>query len=174
MDDMDDLGKQLRAKMDESWQEYREFGQWKGGLKFDRALPLESPAPTHAASGKILAEGENLVLKCVRAPTGLAYFFLNDRIVPVGIFVHERSYISTLKEQQRKDGFDWCVSTPSFDNLVSGGPAKFYRSDIDNLIMAKFYEDIVVHSAGITTTVYLAVDTTYPSLEIQCYEDFSG
>jgi hypothetical protein len=170
--DMEEIGKQLRAKMDASWNEYREFGQWKPDLEFDQTLPLESPPPEHPAPDTVLAQGDDLVLRCGRTPGGLSYFFLNDQLIPVGIFVHNRSYISTLKETRRKEGFDWSVTTPSFDDLVSDGPAKFDTRD-DRLV-AKLYQDLVVHSAGITTTVHLALNTKEPSLEIQLYEDFSG
>jgi hypothetical protein len=91
----------------------------------------------------------------------------------VAIYKREKTTISRTRETEEMEGYAWRVSVPSLQQLVEELYVHFQTRDEGQLV-ARLYQDQVVHSTGLTTTLYLILDPEKSHLEIQYFHHFDG
>lgn len=106
-------------------------------------------------------------------PDGRFSFTLDGRLLPVAVYKSERVTIKDTKETESFHGYSWREQVPALEELLKDSFAKF-EPEPDGTMVAKLFKDQVIHSTGLTTYLYLILDKSKNSLEIQYYHDFDG
>ena len=159
----------LQAMFAAKLQSYQNFGQRREDLVYE---PITGEPPADLPVGS-LCEDQELGLR--RHPWGGEQFSfsLDGKLLPVAVYQRERVTISSTRETERSVGYCWQAKVPDLEKLLQAGPAKFAK-DTEGKLVARLFEDVVVHSTGLTTYLFLILDTAGASLEIQYYHSFDG
>jgi hypothetical protein len=169
----DEIANQLKATMERISQSYQSFGKLRHDLLFENSLPLSEAQPTDLPEGRRLCESQALLLLWHRWADGRFSFTLDGSLLPVAVYKRERVTISRTRETESLEGYCWRANVPSLEELLKDSLAEF-QAESDGKTVARLFKDEVVHSTGLTTYLYLTLDKTKTSLEIQYYHDFDG
>jgi hypothetical protein len=169
----DEIAKQLKATVERISQNYQSFGKLRQDLVFENSLPLTEGQPTDLPEGRRLCESQPLSLQWHRWADGRFSFTLDGSLLPVAVYKRERVTISRTRETESLEGYCWRADVPSLEELLKDSLPEF-QAESDGKTVARLFKDEVVHSTGLTTYLYLTLDKTKTSLEIQYYHDFDG
>lgn len=159
----------LEAMFAAKLQSYQSFGQRREGLVYQ---PVTGEPPADLPVGS-LCEDQELGLRRHAWGGEQFSFSLDGKLLPIAVYQRERVTISSTRETESSVGYCWQAKVPDLEKLLRAGPAKFEKST-DGKLVARLFEDVVVHSTGLTTYLFLILDTAAASLEIQYYHSFDG
>jgi hypothetical protein len=152
---------------------YQSFGKLCPSLVFPNPLPLSEALPEELPEGRPLWADHHLHLCRHSWADGRSSFSLDGQLLPVALYQRERVTISRTKETKSTEGYAWALKVPPLDNLLRLHPPEFV-SQADGTLVARIFHDVVVHSTGLTTYLYLILDPNRGSLELQYYHEFDG